>query len=118
MPVTAKLSRRFYETFGDDIANELVEWFNKVDATYRSELKELNEQNFARFETKLQAVELGVGARFDALDHRFDTGLRALEDRLGRVLSEQRSDLLKWMFIFWVGTTFSVLGTTIALLKL
>ena len=30
MPVTAKLSRQFYEKFGDDITNELVEWFNKV----------------------------------------------------------------------------------------
>ncbi len=28
MPVTAKLSRKFYETFGDEIADELVEWFN------------------------------------------------------------------------------------------
>ena len=26
MPVTVKLSRKFYETFGDDLANELVEW--------------------------------------------------------------------------------------------
>jgi len=41
MPVTAKLSRKFYDTFGDEIANELVEWFNAVDATYRSELIEV-----------------------------------------------------------------------------
>jgi len=33
VPVTAKLSRKFYETFGDDITNKLVDWFNKVDAT-------------------------------------------------------------------------------------
>lgn len=33
MPVTAKLSRRFYERLGDDLANELVDWFNAVDAT-------------------------------------------------------------------------------------
>ena len=26
--VTAKLSRKFYETFGDDLMNELVAWFN------------------------------------------------------------------------------------------
>lgn len=26
--VTAKLSRKFYEKLGDDVANELVEWFN------------------------------------------------------------------------------------------
>jgi hypothetical protein len=54
MPVTAKLSRRFYETFGDELANELVEWFNQVDATYRAHLKELNELNFARFDAKLE----------------------------------------------------------------
>ena len=29
MPVTAKLSRKFYERFGDDLTNELVEWFNQ-----------------------------------------------------------------------------------------
>src|SRR5438552_2936287 len=54
MPVTVKLSRKFYETFGDEIANELVEWFNQVDATYRGELRELNELNFARFDAKLE----------------------------------------------------------------
>src|SRR5947207_3898773 len=54
MPVTAKSSRKFYEKFGDDIANELVEWFNAVDATYRSDLRELNELNFARFDAKLE----------------------------------------------------------------
>lgn len=26
MPVTARLSRKFYERFGDDLTNELVEW--------------------------------------------------------------------------------------------
>ena len=33
MPVTARLSLRFYEKLGEDVANELVEWFNSVDAT-------------------------------------------------------------------------------------
>ena len=54
MPVTAKLSKKFYEKFGDDLTNELVTWFNDVDATYRTELRELNELNFARFDTKLE----------------------------------------------------------------
>jgi len=51
--VTARLSRKFYERFGDDLTNELVEWFNQVDATYRSELREINELNWTRFEAKL-----------------------------------------------------------------
>ena len=53
MPVTAKLSRKFYDKLGDDIANELVEWFNAVDATYRSDFREMNELNFARFDAKV-----------------------------------------------------------------
>lgn len=49
MPVMAKLSLKFYERFGEDIANELVGLFNEMDATYRTDLRELNELNFARF---------------------------------------------------------------------
>jgi hypothetical protein len=91
MPVTAKLSRKFYEKFGDDITNELVEWFNLVDATYRTDLRELNDLNWARFEAKL-AAEIG----------RLETRMAAFEARI-----------IKWMFLFWVGTV----GTLVALLK-
>jgi hypothetical protein len=100
LPVTAKLSRKFYEKFGDELANELVEWFNQVDATYRSDLRELNELNFARFDAKL-------AQRLAELDARW-------EQRTGSL----KAELIKWMFVFWAGTTLTVLGTTIALLKL
>ena len=59
MPVTAKLSRRFYEKFGDEIVNELVEWLNQVDLSYRSELRETNELNFARFDSKQEQLRRG-----------------------------------------------------------
>lgn len=72
MPVTAKLSQAFYDRFGDDVANELVEWFNAVDATYRADLRELNETNFARFDAKLE-----------------------------QRVAELKAELLKWMFVFW-----------------
>jgi hypothetical protein len=49
-PLTPGFSPGYTET---DLANELVEWFNQVDATYRSDLRELNELNFARFDAKL-----------------------------------------------------------------
>jgi hypothetical protein len=92
MPVTAKLSRKFYEKLGDDITNELVEWFNQVDATYRADLRELNELNWTRFEAKLVS-ELG----------RIETRMAVFETRI-----------IRWMFLFWVGT----LGTLVALLNL
>jgi hypothetical protein len=96
MPVTATLSRKFYEKFGDDITNELVNWFNQVDATYRADLRELNELNYARFEAKLEQ-------RVAELRGEIKAGLAGLETRL-----------IRWMFLFWVGTV----GTVIALQKL
>lgn len=102
MPVTAKLSRKFFETFGDELTNELVEWFNQVDATYRGELRELNELNFARFDAKLEQRIAEVKAELRAAVATLETQMAAFEARS-----------IRWMFLFWVGT----LGTVIALLK-
>ncbi len=106
MPVTAKLSKRFYETFGDEIANELVDWLNQVDATYRSELRDLNEMNFARFDAKLEQRIAEVKA-----DLRQEIGTVRADLQTG--LANLRSELLKWMFLFWVTT----IGGLVALAK-
>jgi hypothetical protein len=75
VPVTLKLSKKFYETFGDQVTNELVNAFNQVDATYRSDLKEMNESNFARFDAKMDArfaqFDARMDARFTKMDARF-----------------------------------------------
>jgi hypothetical protein len=86
MPVTAKLSRGFYERFGDELTNELVEWFNSVDATYRSDLREFNETNFARFEAKLDqrisASEAGLNQRISASEAALNHRISACERRI------------------------------------
>src|SRR5207249_3950586 len=110
MPVTAKLSRKFYETFGDEIANELVEWFNQVDATYRSELRELNELNFARFDAKLEQRIAELGAELATLEGRLLARLGVVEGRFGTL----EGRLVRWLFLFWVAS----LGTSIALIEL
>jgi len=94
MPVTAKLSRRFYERFGDEVTNELVEWFNQVDATYRADLRELNETNFARFDAKLEQ-------RFAQQDAKWEKRFAQLEVRL-----------IRWMFLFWVTNLAALVGLT------
>jgi hypothetical protein len=67
----------------------LVEWFNAVDTTYRSDLRELNELNFARFDAKL-------------------------EQRLAQL----ETKLVRWMFGFWTGAVVVIVGASIALQKL
>ena len=39
MPITAELSKEFYDKFGNAVVDELVNWLNQVDATYRNELR-------------------------------------------------------------------------------
>jgi ABC-type phosphate transport system auxiliary subunit len=118
MPVTAKLSRKFYETFGDEIANELVEWFNQVDAAYRTDLRELNELNFARFDAKLEQRAAELDAKWERRWAQLDAKLDQRVAELRSELRELKAELLKWMFVFVAGGTLTVLSVMIALLKL
>src|SRR3989454_8852859 len=104
MPVTAKLSRKFYDKLGDEIANELVEWFNQVDATYRSDLRELNEVNFARFDAKLEQRWAQLDAKLEQRIAEVKAALRTLESRLEARMSAFEARMLRWMLVFWIGT--------------
>ena len=98
MPVTAKLSRKFYERFGDELTNELVEWFNQVDATYRADLREINELNFARFDAKLEQRMAELRAEFVELRAELRTdlgsGLASLRTESGSGLASLEGRML------------------------
>ena len=138
MPVTAKLSRKFYETFGDEATSELVNWLNEVDATYRSDLRELNELNFARYDAKLDQrfaeFDAKLERRLGELDAKWERRIAALEMKWDRRIAELemkwdghinairvematlRSDLIKWMFVFWAGSVTATLAIVAAAL--
>jgi hypothetical protein len=134
MPVTAKLSKLFYERLGEQVANELVDWFNAVDATYRGDLRELNEVNFARFDAKLEQrlaelradlvtrierLETRLESKLDGkldrnvaehafaqLSAKIDQAIAGLEARLERRLGKQT----RWLLAGWVTLLASVIG--------
>ena len=109
MPVTARLSKKFDDTLGEDIANELVDWFNQVDATYRSELRDLNELNFARFEAKLEQRIAEVKADIAVLHGKVESQVDALSSKMDTQAESMRAELIKWMFLFWLGTVATML---------
>ena len=63
-----------------------MDWFNAVDLTYRNDLRELNELNFARFDAKQE-----------------------------QRMAELRTELVRWMFAFWVTNFIGIAGLLIAL---
>ena len=132
MPVTAKLSKRFYDVFGEEIANELVNWFNQVDDTYRTDLRDLNEVNFSRFDAKLEQrlaesdaqwerrlaqLDAKWGGRWAQLDAKLEQALAELRVELVKDLADVKSGL-KWMLAFWAPTALAVIGTGAGVLSL
>ena len=101
MPVAVKLSQRFYQKFGHELVDELVDWFNQMDATYRTDLREFNEINFARFDAKLE--------------QRLAETRATLRTELHRDIADLRAALIKWMFVFWVGNVATTAGLVFAL---
>ena len=114
----------FYDTLGEDLATELVDWFNQVDATYRSDLRELNESNFQRFDAKLEQrlaqqdarwerrfaqLEAKLEPRFAQLEVRWERRIVELDAKSEKQIGSLKAELIKWMFLFWVGTVGAVL---------
>jgi hypothetical protein len=103
VPVTAKLSKLFYERLGDQVANELVDWFNRVDEANRADLRELNDLNFARIEAKFASksdladlkseLKSEMKAGFGELRARMDT--MAPRSAIGELKAELREARLE-----------------------
>ena len=66
-----------------------VNWFNSMEDTYRTDLRELNELNFSRFDAKLE-----------------------------QPLAEVESHLTWRMFAFWAQTALAVIATGAGVISL
>ncbi len=87
MPV-AKLSREFYDRFGNKVTDELVNCLNSIEASYRAEIKDLFAAHFGRFEEKLER--------------------RLAELRVE--IHSVKADVIKWTFVFWAPVALAVIG--------
>jgi hypothetical protein len=81
MPLTGKLSLGLSGKLGEETATDLITWVNEMDATHRTEFLELKE-SIARLENRL--VEFKAELKQD--------------------IAGVQSELIKWTFLFWLGT--------------
>ena len=91
MPV-AKLSREFYDRFGDKLTDELVNCLNSIEASYRAEIKDLFAAHFGRFEEKLE--------------RRLAESAAELRVEIHSV----KADVIKWTFVFWAPVALAMIG--------
>ena len=113
MPV-AKLSREFYEKFGDKLTDELVSCLNAIEGAYRAELRDLFEAQLGRFDEKLERRLAEVKGELQAELHREISGVRGeiggLRGEIGSLRSEFRGELMKWALGIWVLIALGVIG--------
>jgi hypothetical protein len=115
VPVAIKLSKKFYDRFGDEIVNEFVELLNQVDATYKSELRDLVDAQFTRFD----AIEKGLAevraelrltaskAELSSIERRMEVGFADMRTAIEKGLKEQT----RFFFLAWA----ALLASSIAL---
>ncbi len=74
---------------------------------FRSDWRELNNLNFARFDGRLEQ-------RIADLRKDMETGFARFDVKL----ADLRSELLKWMSLFWVGNVATTVGVAVAVIGL
>ena len=80
MTIAANLSRKLYDTLGDEAAEAMVDWMQRVD-TQRSELRELNDLSFARIDSRFAEAEARLDARFAEVDAKFGARFAQVDAR-------------------------------------
>jgi hypothetical protein len=126
MPVTAKLSKAFYDKIGDQAAGELVNWMNTVHEDARADLREFNELNYARFDAKLEQRLAGIGARLDRLETRFDrleakvnsmhtaamidAKFAALTAQIDARIERMQKEMTRFVFLAWMTLLIPIIG--------
>jgi hypothetical protein len=75
----------------------LVDWFNSVDATYKADLRDLIEVQAQRFDARLEQRLAETRAELRTEMH---VGFAQLRSDMANL----RAELIKWMFLFWLGS--------------
>ncbi len=109
MPV-AKLSREFYDRFGDKVTDELVNCLNSIEASYRAEIKDLFAAHFGRFEEKLERRLAETAADLRRFEEKLERRLAETQAELRVEIHSVKADLIKWTFVFWAPVALAVIG--------
>jgi len=121
VPVMLKPSKELVEQLGDQVTSELVGWFNTMYASQKGDLREMNEQNFARFDAKLEQRVAELHAKLDAKIDRVDAKidrvgaeLNAKIDKtaaeLKEVLERRLGEHTRWSFLTWAVQAAMIIG--------
>ncbi|HXV85687.1 MAG TPA: hypothetical protein VD793_03255, partial [Gemmatimonadales bacterium] len=94
VPLSGKLALGLSQKLGEDVASDLINVWNALEALHHSEFHGLR-QDLAR------------------LEGRIESRLVEFKAELKQDIASVRADLITWVFVFWLGTV----GIIVALLR-
>jgi hypothetical protein len=89
------------------LAEQLNERINKVEVQLNERITKLEVQLNGRI-TKTEAQ----------LNEKITTGNEKLRAELVEKIANSKADMIKWMFIFWIGNVITIIGGLFGMLKL
>ena len=94
MPIPSHVSKHLRRSLGEDAGGDLVTWLEEMRAEH------------AELMSKIDAVEARLTQRMDDRFATVDDRFAKVDERLAGLhvaIADARSDLMKWMLVFWVG---------------
>jgi len=102
MPVLA-VKRPLREKLGEEATDALIDLINQAQAEQTNGILKLVEEKFERrLSEEISKLEVRLSGKISSVEKQ---------------ISESKADLIKWMFIFWVGQVAVTLGILFAFFK-
>ena len=128
MPILS-VEKPLRDKLGDEATDSLINLINMSQDEQKTDVLAFVEEKFERrlseeisgvekgLLAKLSDVETELLAKLSDVETELLARISGVENRLGTKISENKSDMIKWMFIFWVGQFGVFLGILFAFFK-
>ncbi len=123
MPETIEKPLR--DVLGEEASDSLVRFVDQKLDQRKHEMLEFIEEKFERrLAEELGKVNVNIANLEQRLDNRITVEISKINERITdeiagvkNQISDTRADLIKWMFIFWIGQVGALLGILFAFFK-
>jgi len=107
MPVLT-VEKPLRDSLGNDAAiDSLIRLLNESREEQKKDIVEFVEEKFERrLSGEIGGLEVRLSEKINSVDKR----LSKLEGSLDAKISASKAEIIKWMFIFWVGQVGMILG--------
>lgn len=114
---------RLYDIFRKSFKlseNEAQEAVQAIEDVYKERSFEKHERTVEIIHKDMQVLRDHIDNRLGYLKDYMDTRFSTKEEvgKIGRDIAETKAEIIKWSFVFWVGTVIAVLGGLFTILKL